>query len=64
LVLWQLKIIVELEPGDTFFFIGSLIAHNVRKIEGVWNSIVLFRHKNVLSWKDRCDKEWWRNMNE
>jgi hypothetical protein len=27
LVLWQLKMIVELEPGDAFFFMGSLIAH-------------------------------------
>jgi hypothetical protein len=32
LVLWQLKMIVELEPNDAFFFIGSLIAHNVDKI--------------------------------
>ena len=57
LVLWQLKMIVELEPGDAFFFMGSLIAHNVGEIEGVRNSIDLFCHKNVLSWKDKCDKE-------
>ena len=49
LVLWQLKIIMELEPSDTFFFIDSLIAHNVEEIEGVRNSIILFCHKNVLS---------------
>ena len=57
LVLWQLKIVVELEPGDAFFFIGSLIAHNVGKIEGVQNSINLFCHTNILSWKDKYDKE-------
>ena len=57
LVLWQLKIVVEIEPGDTFFFISSLIAHNVGEIKGVRNSIVLFCHTNVLSWKDKCDKE-------
>jgi hypothetical protein len=57
LVLWQLKMIVELEPGDAFFFMGSLIAHNVGEIEGVRNSIDLFCHKNVLSWKDKCDEE-------
>jgi hypothetical protein len=34
-VLWQLKIIVELEPSDTFFFMGSLIAHNIGETEGV-----------------------------
>ena len=57
LVLWQLEMIVELEPGDAFFFMGSLIAHNVGEIEGVRNSIDLFCHKNVLSWKDMCDEE-------
>ena len=57
LVLWQLKMIVELEPGDAFFFMGSLIAHNVGEIEGVRNSIDLFCHKNVLSWKDKCEEE-------
>ena len=55
LLLWQLKMIVELEPGDAFFFMGSLIAHNVGKTEGVRNSINLFCHKNILSWKDKCD---------
>ena len=57
LVLWQLEMIVELEPGDAFFFMGSLIAHNIGEIEGVRNSIDLFCHKNVLSWKDMCDEE-------
>jgi len=49
--------IIELEPGDTFFFMGSLIAYNIFEIEGVWNSIDLFCHINILSWKDKCDKE-------
>src|SRR5580692_9680138 len=57
LILWQLKIVMELEPGDAFFFMGSLIAHNVGEIEGVRNSIDLFCHTNVLSWKDKCDEE-------
>ena len=57
LVLWQLEMIVELEPGDAFFFMGSLIAHNVDEIQGVRNSIDLFCHKNILSWKDMCDEE-------
>jgi hypothetical protein len=35
LVLWQLKIIMELEPNDAFFFIGLLIVHNIEEIEGV-----------------------------
>ena len=49
LVLWQLGMIMELEPSDAFFFMGSLIAHNVGEIEGVQNSLILFCHKNVLS---------------
>ena len=49
--------VVELEPGDAFFFMGSLIAHNVSEIEGVQNSIDLFCHTNVLSWKDKCNEE-------
>ena len=48
---------MELEPGDAFFFMGSLIAHNVDEIEGVRNSVDLFYHKNVLMWKDMCDEE-------
>jgi hypothetical protein len=59
LVLWPLKIVMELEPGDAFFFMGSLIAHNVAEVEGVRNSIDLFCHLNVLSWKDKCDEERW-----
>ena len=37
LVLQPLKMIVELEPGDIFFSMGLLIAHNVGEIEGVQN---------------------------
>ena len=64
LVLWQLKMIVELESGDAFFFMGSLIAHTLSEIEGIWNSIDLFCHKNILSWKDRCDEERQGNLNQ
>jgi hypothetical protein len=55
--LWQLEMIVELEPGDAFFFMGLLIAHNFGETQGVQNSIDLFCHNNVLSWKDKCDEE-------
>ena len=56
-MLWQLGMIMELEPGDAFFFMGSFIAHNVGEIEGVRNSIDLFYQINVLSLKNRCDEE-------
>ena len=61
LVLWQLKMAVELQPGDAFFFVGSLIAHNVQDVKGVRNSIDLFCHHAVLSWKEKC-KEKRQNM--
>ncbi|KAI9776765.1 MAG: hypothetical protein M1816_005091 [Peltula sp. TS41687] len=57
LVLWQLGLVVELRPGDAFFFMGSLIAHNVKEMEDVRNSIDLFCHGNVLTWKDKEDKK-------
>jgi hypothetical protein len=49
--------VVELDPGDAFFFIGSLIVHNVNEIQEVRNSFDLFCHANILSWKDKCDEE-------
>jgi hypothetical protein len=55
LVLWNLRIKVDLRPGDAFFFMGKLIAHNVTGIVGERNSIDLFSHKTVLSWKDKED---------
>ena len=56
---------MELEPGDTFFFMSSLIAYNIGEIQGVQNSIHLFCHINVLSWKDMCDEErWGEKLNE
>ena len=53
LILWQLGLVVELRPGDAFFFMGSLIAHNVWEVTGSRNSIDMFSHENVLTWKDR-----------
>ena len=55
--MWQLEMIVELEPSDAFFFMGLLIAQNIDEIQGVQNNINLFCHTNVLSWKDMCDEE-------
>ena len=52
---------VELQPGDAFFFVGSLIAHNVQDVKGVQNSIDLFCHCTVLSRKEKC-KEKRQNM--
>ena len=54
LVLWQLKLMVELRPGDVFMFYGSLIAHNVTGIEsGERCSVDMFCHGNVFQWKKK-----------
>jgi hypothetical protein len=44
LVLWGLKMIVELRPGDVFLFYGSLIAHNVTGVEEDRSSVNLFSY--------------------
>jgi len=45
LVLWQMKMRIELDIGDGFFFYGSMVAHEVAEVTaGVRNSIDLFTH--------------------
>ncbi len=56
LVLWGLKMRVEMRPGDVFFFYGSIISHNVTAVEGDKNSINLFTHHSTLVWADRVLK--------
>jgi hypothetical protein len=56
LVLWGLKMRVEMRPGDVFFFFGSIISHNVTAVEGDRNSVNLFTHHSTLVWADRVLK--------
>jgi len=45
LVLWQMRMRIQLEIGDGFFFYGSMVAHEVMEVTaGVRNSIDLFTH--------------------
>jgi hypothetical protein len=53
LVLWGLKMIVELRPGDVFLSYGSLIAHNITGVEGDRNSVNLFSHYCTYKWAKR-----------
>jgi hypothetical protein len=46
----------KLQQGDAFFFMGSLITHNVHDVIGIQHSIDLFCHKTMLTWKDKCKK--------
>ncbi|KAI9854654.1 MAG: hypothetical protein M1824_000240 [Vezdaea acicularis] len=54
LILWQLGVIYELQPGDVIMFFGALIAHNTEGVTaGERNSVDLFVHKSTLDWKKR-----------
>lgn len=54
LVLWPLKVVMELKPGDTLFFFGYLIAHEVTPVSAsLMNSLDLITHKSCLDWKKR-----------
>jgi hypothetical protein len=52
LVLWGLRMRVEMQPGDVCFFYGSIISHNVTAVEGDRNSVNLFTHHSTLVWAD------------
>lgn len=57
LVLWQLKMRVELSIGEGFMFMGALIAHKVTEItSGLRNSIDLFCHKSTFDNMNRTDQ--------
>ncbi|KAI5803886.1 hypothetical protein EDC01DRAFT_627695 [Geopyxis carbonaria] len=53
LIIWQLKIMIEMKRGDVCFFYGSFLAHNVVDIVGQRNSLDCFTHKSVLDWWKR-----------
>jgi hypothetical protein len=50
LVLWQLQLVLDLEPGDVVFFMGRLIAHNTTAVAGTRNSMDLSTHEKVETW--------------
>ncbi len=57
LVLWGLKMRMELRPGDVFLFFGSLIAHKVDGItSGKRNVVDMFTHYNVFQWREKVKK--------
>ena len=55
LILWELKLIIELAPGDLFFFPDSLIHHSNEEVKGVRHSIVAFTQQSVFAyWRKIC----------
>ncbi|KAI5798836.1 hypothetical protein EDC01DRAFT_727048 [Geopyxis carbonaria] len=55
LVIWQLKVLIEMRRGDILYFYGSYLAHNVIEIVGERNSLDCFTHRSVL--------DWWKRIN-
>lgn len=57
LILWELKLIIELKPGDLLFFPDSLIHHSNEAVKpgGERNSVVAFTQQNMFDYWKRQD---------
>jgi hypothetical protein len=53
LILWDLEIILETEPGDVVIFQDAVIRHSNEKAEGNRSSVVCFTQENVYSYWNR-----------
>jgi predicted 2-oxoglutarate/Fe(II)-dependent dioxygenase YbiX len=50
LILWKLHAVVELKPGDLFFFPDSLIHHSNEAVIGMCHSVVAFIQQNMFDY--------------
>jgi hypothetical protein len=57
LILWPLKLRVQISEGEGFFFLGRLIAHSVTEVVGMRNSVDAFIHKSNFDCLSRKMKE-------
>jgi len=57
LILWPLKLRVQISEGQGFFFLGRLIAHSVTEVVGMRNSVDAFIHKSNFDCLSRKMKE-------
>jgi hypothetical protein len=57
LILWELKLIIELRPGDLLFFPDALIHHSNEAVAvgGQRNSVVAFTQQNMFDYWKRQD---------
>ena len=53
LILWELEIILEIEPGDVVIFPDAVITHSNEKAKGTRSSVVCFTQENVYSYWNR-----------
>jgi len=53
LVLWELEIVLEMEPGDVVIFADAVITHSNKEARGVRSSVVCFTQENMYSYWNR-----------
>jgi len=53
LILWELEIVLETEPGDIVIFQDAVITHSNERAEGTRSSVVCFTQENVYSYWNR-----------
>ena len=53
LILWELEIILEMQPGDVVIFPDAVITHSNERAKGTRSSVVCFTQENVYSYWNR-----------
>jgi len=53
LVLWELEMVLETEPGDVVIFPDAIITHSNEPAKGTRSSVVCFTQENVYSYWNR-----------
>jgi len=53
LILWELEIVIETEPGDVIIFPDAVITHSNEKARGIRSSVVCFTQENVYNYWNR-----------
>ena len=61
LILWDLRVVLELKAGDLFLFEDHLLTHSNEAVQGEQPSLVAFMHQTVLDWHNnqfgKCNKK-------
>ena len=53
MILWELEIVLEIEPRDVVIFPDAVIMHSNEKAKGTRSSVVCFTQENVYSYWNR-----------
>lgn len=56
LILWQLKLKVQVSRGEVLFFLGDALAHELTEVIGERSEVDLFVGKKTFEWKELDDK--------